>query len=441
MVRMPSARPAASEHPDAKLVIRSLSPTSLELEARRPLVFLNACHTGVTGFSLTGIAGWAEGFLSAGAGAFIGAYWAIEDAPEARFTEVFYTAVLGGSPIAAALRQARLAIREEFPGDPTWLAYTLYAHPLAVSEDVEDATAEPEEAAIPSPGRGERSRGRPVPPGSRAATQKRERLRLAAAAILAAAFVAIALATRLWPAAVPSALEEALAIFSRLGMRLREARDLYLQSRRVAEDLGRRIDLAASLTNLGEIAFLEGDLERARELHENARRLNQESGAREGEAYDLFRLGMVRMARDELAHARASFEEALGILDGVFPVELHQLQRTEVRLALADLELSEENFGDARKLARQAEQSFLKLGSEGRTMLAQTVLARAFFDQDLGKARAVVDQARQNAMTYRPPARRRAPARARAKRSQRRRARASSSPRRGQRSCSRASAS
>ena len=852
---LPSDEPTRSEILfGANQCLRSRSLYAGLLAARRPLVFLNACHTGITGFSLTGIAGWAEGFLSAGAGAFIGAYWAIEDAPAARFTKVFYTAFLGGSPIAAALRQARLAIREEFPGDPTWLAYTLYAHPLAVSEDVE--AAEPEETQISPPGRDERTRGRPVPQGARAQARPGLRRAALAAAILAAASLAIALGTRLWPAAAPSvlvlsplnetgtseegwralavselltaaltfdgklrtppaatvhrrrlelgdvglpspaqmkrlhrqfgapylvhgaldvtfteggrfvevalslrrlpggreeasvtlkerderwpdlvlaaaeefrrqlgaealsaerrtrilrafpappdalrlyvtglgklrtfddrearrilseaaamapehpmiqaslaaaaenlgdlalayeasqraydrrrdlprrqeleiqasyhairedwpgatavwrelrehfphdpdygflliwaqtlgaespfaviedlsktslsaserveleimtgearfaagelegaleaaeragrsandlglrhqeararlvqatvlettgnlreaidtlrtaqvllqmepedrrglqdvfhqlaidvyrlegidaareqfeilrrqyveqgdqvglatvqsslgivltdfeayamaqaALEEALGIFSRLEMRhevarvanslgavhhyqgrLLEARDFYLQSRRIAEDLGRRIDLAASLTNLGEIAFLEGDLEKARHLHEDARRLNRELGAVEGESYDLLRIGMVATVKGELADARKSLEEALGILDDIYPADLPQIHRAETRLALAEVKLLEENFGDARELARQAEQSFLKLDAAGRAILAQTVLVRTFFDQDLAQARAVVDRARQNAMTYR----------------------------------------
>ena len=33
--------------------------------------------------------------------------------------------------MAAAVRAAREVVRTKYPGDPTWLAYSLYAHPHA----------------------------------------------------------------------------------------------------------------------------------------------------------------------------------------------------------------------------------------------------------------------------------------------------------------------
>jgi hypothetical protein len=115
-----------------------LTPPDLEgsargLGGRRPLVFLNACHSGRNAFALTRLSGLAEAFLAAGAGAFLGTHWAVVDEPARLFAETFYAAFLGGAPIAQAARRARLATRNRFRGDPTWLAYTVFAYPLAVA--------------------------------------------------------------------------------------------------------------------------------------------------------------------------------------------------------------------------------------------------------------------------------------------------------------------
>lgn len=90
-----------------------------------PLVVLNACQAGRGGMGLVGAGGWATALLNAGAGAFIGAHWSVLDDPAARFSEVLYDRLLAGDTLPAAVRKARLDIRA--PGDPTWLAYVLYA--------------------------------------------------------------------------------------------------------------------------------------------------------------------------------------------------------------------------------------------------------------------------------------------------------------------------
>jgi hypothetical protein len=95
-----------------------------------PFVFLNACEVGRAGTGLVGMAGWARGFLDAGAGGFIGPYWKVSDDGAALFARTFYEEFLDGrKTVGAAVRAARAAIKK--PGDPTWLAYTAYAHPDA----------------------------------------------------------------------------------------------------------------------------------------------------------------------------------------------------------------------------------------------------------------------------------------------------------------------
>jgi hypothetical protein len=112
-----------------------LIPPDLAGEAKRmgrprPLVFLNACYTGQSGLSLTDAGGWAPHFLRAGAGAFLGTLWPIRDSRSREFARAFYNGFIGGLPLAEAVREARRAICSE--DDPTWLAYTVFGHPLAV---------------------------------------------------------------------------------------------------------------------------------------------------------------------------------------------------------------------------------------------------------------------------------------------------------------------
>jgi len=110
---------------------RDLHGEARRLGGARPLVFLNGCRTGRGAQSLTGIGGWAQEFLVAGAGAFVGSHWAVPDSEARAFAEAFYRFFISGMPGGEAARRARCEIRESFPGSPTWLAYTVFAHPLA----------------------------------------------------------------------------------------------------------------------------------------------------------------------------------------------------------------------------------------------------------------------------------------------------------------------
>jgi len=95
-----------------------------------PLVFLNACRTDGQASLYTTVEGWAASFLRAGAGAFIGSLWEVTDTSASTYAQEFYRATLAGYTLGQAARQARDAIRD-IPGDPTWLAYTMYGDPGA----------------------------------------------------------------------------------------------------------------------------------------------------------------------------------------------------------------------------------------------------------------------------------------------------------------------
>jgi CHAT domain-containing protein len=103
--------------------------TTADFGASRPLVILNACQAGRADWKLTGTGGFAQAFLSRKAGMFVGTLWSVGDHRARVFTEAFYRALLGQKNVASAVREARQAARTA--GDPTWLAYAVYAHPAA----------------------------------------------------------------------------------------------------------------------------------------------------------------------------------------------------------------------------------------------------------------------------------------------------------------------
>ena len=74
--------------------------------------------------------GWAEQFMAAGAGAFIGTMWAVRSESAAVFAETFYGALADGSRLGQACQRARQEISGD-PVDPTWLAYSVFGDPAA----------------------------------------------------------------------------------------------------------------------------------------------------------------------------------------------------------------------------------------------------------------------------------------------------------------------
>lgn len=98
-----------------------------------PLVFLNACQTSLEGMSLTGSGGWAKYILKTNAAAFVGTLWSVSDRAAYTFSKTFYAHLLAGIPIGEAARLARAEVRNM--NDPSWLAYTVFADPLAKVEE------------------------------------------------------------------------------------------------------------------------------------------------------------------------------------------------------------------------------------------------------------------------------------------------------------------
>jgi hypothetical protein len=111
-----------------------LSPEAISGRLRNlgraaPVVFLNACEVGRAGQSLVDVGGFARRFVGAGAAVFVGACWSVYDDAASAFATALYDRLLAGEAVGAAALGARRAVRAA--GDPTWLAYTVYADPYA----------------------------------------------------------------------------------------------------------------------------------------------------------------------------------------------------------------------------------------------------------------------------------------------------------------------
>jgi hypothetical protein len=124
---------------NGKLMPEHLSPVTVESrgqlgepEGRRPLVVVNACQLGRSGFQLTAMGGFAQAFLASGAGAFVGTLWSVDDEAAFLFTEAFYKALHEKRTLAEAATLGREAARQI--GDASWLAYSVYGDPRATVE-------------------------------------------------------------------------------------------------------------------------------------------------------------------------------------------------------------------------------------------------------------------------------------------------------------------
>ncbi|MCG8607463.1 CHAT domain-containing protein [bacterium] len=114
---------------EQRMIPMDLSGEIANLGVSRPFVFFNSCKSIRMDSSLTGIGGWAVKFLRIGAAGFMGSYWSVRDRAAFEFCEAFYNGLFSGMPVGKATKEARNRINKS--GDPTWLAYTVYADPMA----------------------------------------------------------------------------------------------------------------------------------------------------------------------------------------------------------------------------------------------------------------------------------------------------------------------
>ena len=84
------------------------------------LIFSNACQSarteewGISENVQNEIFGLANAFILAGVKHYIGTFWEVLDEPSRRFALEFYKHMLNGLSIGDAVRQARLAVIDEY---------------------------------------------------------------------------------------------------------------------------------------------------------------------------------------------------------------------------------------------------------------------------------------------------------------------------------------
>jgi CHAT domain-containing protein len=120
---------------DGLFTAAELSPLmAASLRRAAPIVIFNTCHCGRMGFSLTRLGSWGGHLVRLGCSAFIGALWPVSDRAALAFARSFYEQFANKRCLGEAVRVARLRVREQFPDDPTWLAYCCFADPTAQLE-------------------------------------------------------------------------------------------------------------------------------------------------------------------------------------------------------------------------------------------------------------------------------------------------------------------
>lgn len=100
------------------------------LKSAPPLVTLSACdthqHQVATGDELMGLA---RGFFAAGSRTLVVSSWMVDDAVTATLMCHFYRALQSGMTVAAAMRTAQLAVRDELAHPYYWAAFVVTGNP------------------------------------------------------------------------------------------------------------------------------------------------------------------------------------------------------------------------------------------------------------------------------------------------------------------------
>ncbi len=103
----------------------------------RPLVFLNACSSGVSKrsdgsdaeeFGLDSV-GLASAFVVGGALGTLSTLWPVHDAVALAFSVVFYESVLSGRTVGEAVLDAKRATKGADPSKVNWAAFAYYGNP------------------------------------------------------------------------------------------------------------------------------------------------------------------------------------------------------------------------------------------------------------------------------------------------------------------------
>ena len=111
--------------------LRASSIARLRLKAR--LAVLSACQSaGATALAGEGAIGLSSGFLSAGTTTVVATLWPVEDRIAERYMTAFYGALATGKSVAAAARDARIALRADRANPRDWAAFVVLGEPSTI---------------------------------------------------------------------------------------------------------------------------------------------------------------------------------------------------------------------------------------------------------------------------------------------------------------------
>ena len=128
------------------------------------------------------------------------------------------------------------------------------------------------------------------------------------------------------------------------------ARELYAEALALRREIGDRYETATSLNNLGLVEDTQGNYSAARELHAESLSIQREIGDRWGIALSLNNVGIVEYAQDNYAAARELYAESLAI-------ERETGDRWGIAASLHNLgilECMQGNYSAARELYAEA---------------------------------------------------------------------------------------
>jgi len=258
------------------------------------LVFSNACQSARTEEWRIKeefhdeIFGLANAFILSGVKHYIGTFWEILDEPSSRFALECYRHALSGMTVGEAVRQARLSLIKDY-GEETivWASYLLYGDPtFNYTDQVMAAEAGPEPSQPEKASSLEglvRAREQVIDFAERNESKKRRHWWAAAAAVVLLAIVA------LW--VYPGFLSKGIGEYEREALASLEAGD-YSKAIATCQTIRERNPKRSlSYLILGNVHFLEGDLENASALFRKA--LDAEEGAPSEKAEALLGLGRI----------------------------------------------------------------------------------------------------------------------------------------------------
>ena len=111
---------------DGDLNATLITGSRLAAEAQ-PIVFLNACSVGSSGFVIGRVGGFVANFLESGASGVIAAYWPVLDSRAFKFSLATYEKLKLGRAVGEALQE----LRQDFPRDPSIRAFAYFGDPWA----------------------------------------------------------------------------------------------------------------------------------------------------------------------------------------------------------------------------------------------------------------------------------------------------------------------